>query len=77
MKQNITLSLDRDIIQRARVLAAQRGSSVSRMLGRELAKMVTDAESYERAKRRALDLLRVGYRLGGKGIADSEELHAR
>lgn len=77
MKQNITLSLDRDLLQKARVLAAQRSTSVSQMLGQELGKMVSDAESYELAKRRALDRLRVGFHLGGERIADREELHAR
>ncbi len=77
MKQNITLSLDKDLLQKARVLAAQRQSSISRMLSQELGRMVSEAESYELARKDALEKLRVGFRLGGKTTADREELHAR
>jgi len=36
MKQNITISLDKDLIRKVRVLAAQRETSMSRMLADEL-----------------------------------------
>jgi hypothetical protein len=36
MKQNITLSLDKELIKKARVLAAQKQVSISRMLGQKL-----------------------------------------
>ena len=77
MKQNITLSMDRDLLHRARVLAAQRRSSISQMLSQELGRIVSDAESYEFAKRSALGKLKTGFRLGGKITAGREELHAR
>lgn len=77
MKQNITLSLDKELIKRARVLAAQRQMSVSQMLGRELRTIVEDADYHEWAKRKALAELRKGFHLGGKVIATREELHER
>jgi len=36
MKHNITLSLDRELITKAKIIAAQRNSSVSRLLAEEL-----------------------------------------
>lgn len=77
MKQNITLSLDKELIKRARVLAAQRQMSVSQMLGEELRAMVEDADHYDWAKRKALADLREGFHLGGRITATREELHER
>jgi hypothetical protein len=77
MKQNITLSLDRELIQFARVLAAQRQTSVSRMLSEELQKLIEDSKNYERAKRQALGYITTGFHLGGKAMVSREELHER
>ena len=77
MKQNITLSLEKDLIKKAKILSAKRRTSVSEMLGQELKKIVQDVEEYERAKRRALAHLKTGFPMGGKIIASREELHAR
>jgi len=40
MKQNITISLDKDLIQTGKVIAAQRGTSLNRMLRQELEKLI-------------------------------------
>ena len=77
MKQNITLSIDRELIQFARVLAAQRQTSVSRMLSDELQKLIEDSKNYERAKRQALDYITKGFHLGGKITVSREEFHER
>ena len=76
MKQNITLSLDPALIKKARVLAASRNTSVTKMLSDELARMVNGAEDFERSRRKALALLKKGFRMGGKP-ADREALHER
>lgn len=76
MKQNITLSIDQDLIKKARTLAASRNTSVSRMLGDELARIVEEAETYERARRKALTFLEKGFRFGGSP-AERETLHDR
>ena len=47
VKQNITLKLDKDVLQQARVLAAQRSTSISQMLSDELTRLVKQAEAYE------------------------------
>ena len=77
MKQNITLSLDKDLIQKAKVLSAKRRTSVSTMLSQELKRIVESAEQYEVAKRKAISDLRNGYHLGGLIAASREELHER
>lgn len=76
MKQNITLSLDKDLLTRVRILAARRSTSVSRLLADELAEMVEEAEHYERSRRQALAALDRGYHLGGQP-ASREALHER
>lgn len=77
MKQNITLRLDKSLIAKAKVIAAQRQTSVSRMLSKELKRMVEDAERYEQAKRQALANLKKGYHLGGEMTTSRDELHER
>jgi len=68
MKRNITISLDQDLLRKARVLAAHRGTSVSRLLAEALTRIVTQSERYERAKVQALRDLERGLCLGGKPV---------
>ena len=77
MKQNITLSLDKDLIRKAKVISAKRHSSVSNMLSQELQRIIESAEKYEVARRKAISDLRTGYHLGGIITASREELHER
>jgi hypothetical protein len=77
MKQNITLAIDKPLLKRARAIAAQRGKSVSALLAEELGKLVNHEEEYARAKAKAFAYLDSPFHLGGTGISDREELHAR
>ncbi len=77
MKQNITLSLDKNLIKKAKIIAAQRQTSISRMLSEELEKIIVDSMEYACAKRRALDHLDKGFHFGGKITGSREELHER
>ena len=77
MKQNITLSLDKGLIKKARIIAAQKETSITRMLGEELKQLIDKEEKYQRAKRKALAQLNTGFHLGGKIIVTREELHER
>jgi len=77
MKQNITLSLDKDLIMKARVIAARRRVSISKILSDELSRITSEEEHYEFSKRKALADLKTGFHLGGKIIATREELHER
>ena len=75
MKQNITLSINKDLIRKAKILAAQKQTSISGMLSRELQKIIDDSEEYELFKRKAL--INQGFHLGGKITVSREELHER
>jgi HSP90 family molecular chaperone len=77
MKQNITLSLEKEIIKKGKVVAARKDTSVSKMLSDLLKSMVEDDERYEAAKKNALQLLKKGIRLGGAITWKREELHER
>ena len=77
MKQNITLSLEKNLIKKAKLLSAKRQTSISQMLGQNLERHVQTTEDYAQAKRRALAHLRMGFHMGGKRVASREELHER
>jgi len=77
MKQNITLSIDKELIKFAKVVAAQSQTSISGMLTTELEKKLKDTEKYGWAKRKAMDNLRIGLHLGGKRTVSRDELHER
>lgn len=77
MRRNITVSLDEDIIQQARELAAQRHLSVSGLLAEALSKQVASNNDYQRAKRHALAMLeQAQLDLGGEYLG-REQVHAR
>ncbi len=76
MKQNITLSLDSELLRGARILAARQGTSVSKLLAAELERLVTDDSRRQRARDQAMSILDCGLHLGG-GIPDRESLHER
>ena len=76
MKQNITLSLDIKLLREAKVLAAQRHTSVSRLLAEELEAKVSRQSDYERSRRAALALMKEGMPFGGTCPA-RDELHER
>jgi predicted transcriptional regulator len=77
MKTNITLKLDRDLLRKVRVVAAEEDTSVSALLSRQLEKVVREREGYEEAKRRALANLRKGFALGYTRPKSRNELHER
>jgi len=77
VKQNITLSIDKELIKNARVLAAKRQTSVSRILSEELQKLIEDSNKYELAKKKALNYINRGFHLGGEITVSREELHER
>ncbi len=56
-KANLTVQLDADVIRRARVVAAKRGTSISAMVARELDDLVAREDRYEEARDRALELM--------------------
>jgi hypothetical protein len=77
MKQNITISVDKALLRKARALAAQRGASISALLAQELLRIADRESEYELAKRRALARLSTPCRLGGQKRLPREALHDR
>jgi len=76
-KQNITLSLPTETLKKARVLAAQRDTSVSGLLTQQIEELVEKNDSYQQAKTRALERLRSGFGFHGIKHLTREEIHDR
>ena len=76
-KQNITISLSRQLLKKAKILAARRETSISGLLAQEIEFLVGDEEAYDRAERQARSLLDKGFHMGGIIRAGRDELHER
>ena len=77
--QNITLSIPKSILRKAKILAIQKNTSLSGLLTQTLTSLVARQESYQQARQRNLELLKKGLDLGTRGQApwEREELHER
>lgn len=67
MQRNLTIRLDEATIRKAKVVAAKRGASVSRLVADEIDRLVRDDEAYEQARIEALADLESGFDLGSGG----------
>jgi hypothetical protein len=76
-KQNLTISLERDILKKAKILAAKRGTSISALLAGQVDILVGEDEAYERSERQAMAFLDEGFHLGGTIRASRDEWHER
>ena len=78
-RQNVTLALPRELLREAKVVAAQRGTSLSALMVEGLQRAVRDEESYEQARRRIKRRLRQGFDLGTRGepLPSRGDLHER
>ena len=65
-RTNLTLQLDEDVIRRARLVAAKRGTSVSALVAREIADLAAQDDRYEQARQRALELMAKPRLRGGR-----------
>jgi hypothetical protein len=77
MKQNITLSLEKELIKKGKIIASKKETSLSRLLSDFLREIINEEERYELAKRKAINLLNKGYHLGGKISCSRDQLHER
>jgi hypothetical protein len=64
--QNITLKLPAETVRKIKVVAAERGASISGLLTAKLEELVGEDAEYEAARRRALEWLAQGWHLGGR-----------
>jgi hypothetical protein len=76
-KQNITLRLSRETIQKARVLAAKRSTSISGLLTAQIEQLAGVEDEYERSMQEALALMDPGFDLGETHKVDRAALHER
>jgi len=77
VKTNLTLRIDEELVQEAKVLAARRGSSVSRLVAEQLEALTRRDRAYEAARRRAEARLKQGYDLQFSPAQSRAELHDR
>jgi Family of unknown function (DUF6364) len=76
-RQNLTISLDRQTIQKAKIIAARRSTSISGLVACQIEILVGEEEAYERAQRQASTLLDQGFHLGGVIRVSRDDLHER
>jgi hypothetical protein len=78
-RQNVTVSVPSTVVRQARVIAAERGTSISALLSGMLEEMVEAERGYREAERRNLGRLREGLDLGtnGQSATSRDKLHER
>jgi post-segregation antitoxin (ccd killing protein) len=76
-KQNLTVQLDAETIRKARILAAERSTSISKMVAEEIERLVGRDEAYRRARDEAIAELERGFDMGGGPLPTRDELHER
>lgn len=78
-RQNITLSLPKALLKKAKTLAVMKDRSLSELLRETLEEKVKDETGYQRAKERQVALMGQGIDMGTKGkiTVSRDELHER
>jgi hypothetical protein len=76
MKQNLTVSLEKEVLRKGKVLAAMQGTSLSRLVSDKLLEAIREKEAYLRAKKKALAQIKKGFHGGGRPPS-RDELHER
>ena len=78
-RQNVTLSLPKSLLKKAKALAASKEQSLSVLLKESLEEKINEASGYNQARDRQVGMLKQGLQLGTKGhlAVSREELHAR
>jgi hypothetical protein len=78
MQRNLTVRLEDDTIHKARILAAKRATSISKLVAGEIDRLVREDEAYEQARVEALADLESGFDLGSEGrLPPREAAHER
>jgi hypothetical protein len=62
--QNLTLKLSTETVRRAKIVAAERGTSISALVAAKIDELVGEDAEYQAARRRALEWLKQGWHLG-------------
>jgi len=77
--QNITLSLPKDLLKKAKHLAVEKNTSLSKLLSQHLEELVRREERYRQARQRQLYLMEKGFDMQVKETPawKRDELHER
>jgi len=67
MQRNLTVRLDETTIRKAKIVAAKRSTSVSRLVAHEIDRLVREDDAYEQARIEALADLESGFDMGSDG----------
>ena len=75
--QNVTLSLPKELLRQAKIIAIEENTSLSQLLKTAIAEIVTRADHYKIAQAQHLDWLKEAADLGSDGtpLWTREELH--
>ncbi|OGW44367.1 MAG: CopG family transcriptional regulator [Nitrospirae bacterium RBG_13_41_22] len=78
-RQNVTLSLPKALLRKAKMIAAKREKSLSELLRESLEEKVRQETGYKEAMERQIRLMKKGFDLGTKGqiTISRDELHER
>jgi hypothetical protein len=78
-RQNVTLSIPKSLLKKAKHLAVEEGTSLSALLVRQLEELVQQFDAYQQAAERTRKRLQEGFDLGtgGKRTWTRDELHER
>jgi hypothetical protein len=74
MYRNLTVRLEEGTIHKAKIVAAKRSTSVSRLVADEIDRLVREDEAYEQARIEALADLESGFDLGSGGNLPEREM---
>ncbi len=75
-KQNLTIQLTRPTIAKAKLLAAVRETSISKLVADVIEDLIREDDRYQQAQRMAERLLRKGFHLRGSKVTRAD-LHER
>lgn len=76
MTRNVTLRLDEAVLRKARHAAVEEDQSLSEWVTRQILDSLSRRERLSKARRRALQRLDNGFRLGGRPL-NRDEVHER
>jgi hypothetical protein len=76
-KVNLTVKLEKDLVRRARVLAAEIGTSISALIAAKLEEDLERRNAYEEARRHAMAVLAKESSLNWERPSSRDELHER
>jgi hypothetical protein len=77
MKKNLTLSLDEDLLHKARIVCQKRKTTLTKYVRSQLEELVHHDEEYHEAMKRMMELMKKRPIRVGKKTWTREELHER